>query len=122
MEIFHMVAGNNRRASPRSDLPILIHIPRLCPEKPLRPKDISMGGFKVELEKKPDVGSACLCGVRIEETVFSGEATVVWVKEELGPVPPRWQAGLLFRMPEEKEEEFEKAIAAVRSSLSKDVT
>lgn len=117
-----MVAGIERRVFPRSELPILIHIPRICPENPLRPKDISMGGFMVELEKEPDVGAVSPCGVRIEDTLFSGEATVVWVKEDLESGSPRWQAGLLFRMPEEKEEEFEKVIAAIRSSLSKGVT
>ena len=71
-----MVAGIERRVFPRSELPILIHIPRICPENPLRPKDISMGGFMVELEKEPDVGAVSPCGVRIEDTLFSGEATL----------------------------------------------
>ena len=48
-----MMAGFNRRRSHRSELPVLIRIPRIYPEKPLRPKDISMGGFMVELEKSP---------------------------------------------------------------------
>ena len=116
-----MMAGFNRRRSHRSELPVLIRIPRIYPEKPLRPKDISMGGFMVELEKRPDVGAVSQCGVRIEDTVFSGAATVVWVKKKMRPESPGWHAGLVFKMPEEKEEEFEKVMAAIRSSLQEKV-
>ena len=109
-----MADGSERRVAPRyNKLPVLIEVPDIAGDW-LRPIDVSMGGVMVELAEAPEVGTLSQMGIRIEDKVYAGEATVVWVRENLHVEPNDWHAGLWFKMPEEVQDEFEKVLEAVR--------
>ena len=111
-----MASAAEQRVHPRHKLPVLIEAPGITDEW-LRPGDISLGGCMIHVPDEPEMGSVSECAIRIEKKVFSGEVTVVWVREDLNVDPPEWNAGLWFKMPEEKVDEFEEAIEAVRASV-----
>lgn len=96
-----------------SKFPVLIEVPGIAGDW-LRPVDVSMGGVMVKLAEEPEVGTKSQMGIRVEDRVYAGEATVVWVRENLDEESEDWQAGLWFKMPEEVQDEFEKVLEAVR--------
>lgn len=111
-----MADGSERRVAPRfNKLPVLIEVPDIAGDW-LRPVDVSMGGVMVELAEAPEVGTMSQMSIRVEDKVYAGEATVVWVRENLDEDSEDWQAGLWFKMPEEVQDEFEKVLDAVRIS------
>lgn len=114
-----MASGTEQRESARYKLPVLIEAPELADDW-LRPEDISLGGFMVKVQSEPAVGMAAECDIRVEKEVFSGKVSVAWVKEDLSNDEPAWNAGLLFRLPDEEQEEaFEKAVEDLRKKMSK---
>lgn len=114
-----MASGEELRENPRYKLPVLIEAPELANDW-LRPEDISLGGFMVNVQSEPVVGLKSECSIRVEKQVFSGKISVAWVKEDLSNDETAWNAGLLFRVPDEdQEEEFEKAVEKLRKKMSK---
>lgn len=108
-----------QRRHSRMEVPIQIDLPRLAPDEMLEPKDVSMGGFMVEVEQRPVVWSESRCEIWIEKKVFRGNATVAWAKESCDPSKPRWRAGLSFKMREEEQRQYEEVMEAIRRSLGK---
>ena len=111
-----MASGPEQRSFPRHELPVLIEAPELANDW-LRPNDGSMGGFMVNVPDALTVGTVCECAIRIEEKVFACDVSVVWVKEDLSHDPATWNADLWFKMPEDKQDEFETAIHNIREGM-----
>ncbi|MBT3350032.1 MAG: PilZ domain-containing protein [Nitrospinaceae bacterium] len=114
-----MSSGAEQRQNVRYKLPVLIEAPELANDW-LRPEDISLGGFMVHLQNEPTVGMATEGAIRVEKEVFSGRISVAWVKEDLSEDESVWNAGLLFRLPDEDQEDaFEKAVEKLRKKMSR---
>ncbi|MDP6365483.1 MAG: PilZ domain-containing protein [Nitrospinota bacterium] len=111
-----MSDGSEKRQHTRYKLPVLIEAPDIANDW-LRPVDVSMGGFMVNVPDEPKVGLISECAIRIQDKVFTCKVTVVWVKEDLSEDPLSWNLGLWFKMPEDSEEEFETAVHTVRSDM-----
>ncbi len=109
-----MSDGSEKRRHHRYKLPVLIEAPDIANDW-LRPEDVSMGGFMVNVPNEPKVGLVSECAIRIQDKVFACDVTVVWVKEELSREPHTWNIGLWFKIPDDTEDEFEAAVEAVRA-------
>ncbi len=109
-----MADRSERRIAPRfKKLPVLIEVPAIADDW-LRPVDVSMGGVMVELAEEPKVGTVSQMNIQIKGLMYAGEATVVWVRENLAEEPHDWHAGLWFKMPEENQDAFEQVLEAIR--------
>lgn len=94
-----MKHAKDRRQHRRVPIPIpaVIEAPYLSND-PLVPKDVSVGGFRVEVRRKPPLHARVTCGIRVREETFENcDGSVVWIKDNETD-PPTWDIGLNFSM------------------------
>ncbi len=94
-----MEHAQERRHHRRLPIPVpaVVEAPYLS-ETPLVPKDVSQGGFRVEVRRKPALHARDTCGIGVREEAFEDcDGTVVWIKDNETD-PPTWDIGLTFSM------------------------
>ncbi len=82
-----------KRQSPRFRVPVVIDVPELS-EIPLVPEELSAGGFRIVVSKKPEIGASVSCFIQIADEVFENcPGRVVWAQES-DLQSPAWVAGI----------------------------
>ena len=91
-----MSDSKDRRVYIRFQVPVVIDAPDVS-DLPLVPEDMSEGGFKVLVSKKPEMGPLVPCDIQICDEVFERcEGQVVWVQEN-STHPDTWFIGLTVK-------------------------
>ncbi len=88
-----MATEEERRRHSRFTIPVVIDAPDLSGVS-LVPEDVSAGGFRVVVSKRPEAGQEVSCAIQIlDESFRDCRGTVVRV-EERPETPGTWSIGL----------------------------
>jgi len=94
-----------KRRDPRFKVPVEIEAPQLS-ETPLIPEDISIGGFMVSVEKKPENRETIACSLRVGDKNFDQcQAEVIWYRKNRD-ADCEWLCGLVLLMDNNTRIEF----------------
>ncbi len=107
-----MNSDSNKRSTfrqPNAAFVVLIDAPSHS-EVLLEPMDVSLGGFRVKLHEKPELGEVIDCSIDIMNQVFEGcRMTVARVEKNEGD-PATWTAGMSLEVSESVRADFENAL------------
>ena len=111
-----MAKDDERRHHRRFEIPAVIDAPDLSPH-PIVPEDVSAGGFKMLVTRKPKLHSVVTCTLHISDDVFERcEGHVVWIKNK-ETEPPSWEIGLNVKLNAGREDEFEIALESLAGEM-----
>ncbi len=107
-----MNTESNKRSSnrrPNAAFIVLIDAPSHS-DVLLEPMDISLGGFRVQFQAKPEMGEVIPCSVDILNVVYEGcRMTVARVEEDEND-PPTWTVGISLDVPDNLKDEYEASL------------
>ena len=82
-----------RRTYSRYTIPVVIDAPDIS-ELPLVPEDVSVGGFRVIVKVKPEVGDVVYCNITVFDERFNDcYGRVAWTGEN-DQTPGSWVVGI----------------------------
>ncbi|MFC1491915.1 PilZ domain-containing protein [Nitrospinota bacterium] len=107
-----MNSESNKRSSdrrPNAAFVVLIDAPSHS-DVLLEPMDVSLGGFKVQFQEKPEMGEVINCSIDIMNKVFDGCRMTVARVEKNDTDPPTWVVGISLEVPENLRSEYEASL------------
>ncbi len=111
-----MTKDDERRNHRRFEIPVAIDAPDLS-FHPIVPEDVSVGGFKMLVTRKPNLHSVVMCTLHITDDVFEKcEGHVVWIKNKETD-PPSWEIGLNVKLNEGRAHELEIALESLAGEM-----
>lgn len=106
-----------KRRFPRFDAPILVVAPSLS-DSPLVPEDISAGGLKVSVLKRPIPKTTHDVSIQVSERLFERcKVEVGWINEN-STQPVTWSIGLVIHMLDTEREKFSTALNEAFAKLN----
>lgn len=100
-----MRAGKDRRHDERFSIPAVIDAPGLS-KIPLLAEDVSAGGIRVVVSRKPDPKAVFECSVQIFNEVFDRcSGKIVWVSDNES-TPKTWSVGVMVELIEGDRKHF----------------
>ena len=105
-----MSAEANRRRDARYEVPAVIDSPELS-DLPLLAEDVSVGGFRVVVSRKPEIQSVVECSLQVFDELFDRCAgRVVWISDNES-IPDTWSVGLKVVLVEGDRQHFAEVLA-----------
>jgi len=114
-----MPTEDERRKYSRFTIPVVIDAPALS-DVSVVPEDVSTGGFRVIVTKKPVAGDTVPCAIQILDEIFQNcRGRVVWVTEN-SEMPGTWTIGFSVDSTEKGIELLEEKLRELSALLKKD--